>query len=94
MGTETRTEPQTEAGKRLFARLWAVNDYQGASMAIATVQTDIVAIEREAARSSTPLDDGLSEAVLSALRSHTFSNCAVCDAAVDEPEAISECGAV
>jgi hypothetical protein len=40
-----------------------------------------------AARSSTPLDDGLSEAVLSALRSHTFSNCAV-------SEAISECGAV
>ncbi len=40
--------PVTAAGKSLFGRLWAVSEYSQASMVIATVDRDIVAIEAEA----------------------------------------------
>ncbi len=40
--------PETAAGKSLFGRLWAVSEYSQASMVIATVDRDIVAIEAEA----------------------------------------------
>lgn len=41
-------EPSTEAGRTLFSRLWAVDDYARTFQIIATVQHDIVAIEDEA----------------------------------------------
>lgn len=41
------TEPITEAGRALFSRLWAINSYEQASKIIATVQSDILAIEAE-----------------------------------------------
>lgn len=52
--------PRTEAGRALFGRLWAVNEYSQASRIIATVEQDIVRIEDEAAL----LSGGLSEARL------------------------------
>ena len=38
--------------------------------------------------------DRLPPSILSSLRSHAFGNCSVCDAAVDEPEAIYICGSI
>lgn len=53
------TDPLTEAGRSLFSRLWAVNDYAGASKAIATVAQDIVAIEAEMFERYRPLTEAV-----------------------------------